>query len=118
MKQLTVYECEYCKKLFKTPNRHKCKYNPEMKSCFSCKHNKGFYEETIERYYSTHTEEYKTIFVDCELEMCDESVGDTPRNMQCNYYEYCGGKWFENEHGKEKEKLQSIKHYEEEPFKF
>jgi len=108
MEQVTMYKCELCNKYFKTKNRHKCKYDPKLKNCFSCKHNKDFYEETIERYHSEYTESYNTIFVDCALDMCDESIQDIPRNMQCNYYEYCGGKWFENDYAIEKEKLESI----------
>ena len=46
MKPLTVYECEYCKKLFRTPNRHHCKFNPALKNCFTCKHCKGWKEST------------------------------------------------------------------------
>ena len=43
MKPLTVYECEWCKKLFRTPDRHRCKKNPALKNCFSCKHLKGWF---------------------------------------------------------------------------
>ena len=42
MKALTVYECEYCKKLFRTPNRHDCKMRPELKNCWTCKQFKCF----------------------------------------------------------------------------
>lgn len=42
MKKLTVYECEFCKKLFRTPNKHNCKKNPELKNCFTCEHLKGW----------------------------------------------------------------------------
>ncbi|MDI6789940.1 MAG: hypothetical protein QME44_04530 [Thermodesulfobacteriota bacterium] len=44
MKPLTVYECEWCKKLFRTPDRHQCKKNPALKNCFSCKHLRGWDE--------------------------------------------------------------------------
>jgi hypothetical protein len=37
MRELTVYECEYCKKLFRTKNRHDCKKDPAKKNCFTCK---------------------------------------------------------------------------------
>lgn len=38
MKPVTMYECEHCKKIFKTKNRHACRHNPALKSCYSCKH--------------------------------------------------------------------------------
>jgi len=44
MKQVIRYECEYCGNYFATPDRHKCKYNPALKNCFSCKHLKGWLE--------------------------------------------------------------------------
>jgi hypothetical protein len=45
MKQLTVWECKWCKKLFRTPNRHYCKFNPGLKNCFTCKHLRGWLKE-------------------------------------------------------------------------
>lgn len=46
MKKLDVaYECEYCKKLFKT-DKHKCKFNPNLKNCFTCEHFDGWEHET------------------------------------------------------------------------
>lgn len=37
MEQVIRYQCELCKKEFRTPNKHRCKKNPELKNCFSCK---------------------------------------------------------------------------------
>lgn len=37
MKEITMYKCEYCEKLFKTI-KHNCKKDPKLKNCFSCKH--------------------------------------------------------------------------------
>lgn len=49
VKKLTVWECEHCKKLFKTPNRHDCKKDPAKKNCFSCKWLNGWNDpETID----------------------------------------------------------------------
>ena len=36
MKQVIRYECPFCKKIFKTPNRHNCKRNPIHRNCFTC----------------------------------------------------------------------------------
>ena len=44
MKQVIRYQCEFCKKEFKTPDRHYCKKNPKLKNCFTCKHLKGWLE--------------------------------------------------------------------------
>gem|GEM_PF-3207114 len=32
MKQVIRYQCEFCKKEFKTPDRRYCKKNPELKT--------------------------------------------------------------------------------------
>ena len=38
MKQVTRYECEWCGKLFRTPSRHKCRFDPANRNCLSCRH--------------------------------------------------------------------------------
>lgn len=63
MKPVTMYECPHCKKLFRTPNRHKvCKFDPARKNCFSCKHNKGFNEE----WDNDGFRDIRSVIVDCE----------------------------------------------------
>ena len=42
MKAVTRYQCQFCKKDFKTPDRHYCKFNPELRNCFTCKNLKGW----------------------------------------------------------------------------
>ena len=37
-KSLTMYECQHCKKFFKTSNRHNCRKDPEKTNCYSCIH--------------------------------------------------------------------------------
>lgn len=44
MKPVTRYQCQYCKKDFKTPDKHYCKFNPVLRNCFTCKHLKGWNE--------------------------------------------------------------------------
>jgi hypothetical protein len=36
MKQVIRYECPFCKKIFKTPDRHSCKHNPAHRNCLTC----------------------------------------------------------------------------------
>ena len=38
MKEVTRYQCQYCKKDYKTPFRHRCRHNPDLKNCYSCEH--------------------------------------------------------------------------------
>lgn len=38
LKEVKRYNCEFCKKDFKTPDKHKCKFDPKLKNCFTCKH--------------------------------------------------------------------------------
>jgi hypothetical protein len=51
MEAITVYKCSYCKKLFRTPNKHKCKMDPVLKNCFSCGHLKCFDEDRQDARY-------------------------------------------------------------------
>lgn len=38
LKPITMYECQHCKKLFKTPNKHNCRRDPDKTNCYSCEH--------------------------------------------------------------------------------
>lgn len=38
MKKVVRYQCEWCGKEFKTPDRHLCKWRPEIHNCLSCRH--------------------------------------------------------------------------------
>lgn len=35
MKYVVRYECKWCGKLFKTPNRHNCRFDPRHHNCLS-----------------------------------------------------------------------------------
>ncbi len=41
MKSVTRYECQHCKKLFHTPDKHNCRRDPDKTNCYSCEHWKG-----------------------------------------------------------------------------
>lgn len=41
-KKIKMYQCKWCRKIFKTDSRHKCMYNPKNRNCFSCMHCTGF----------------------------------------------------------------------------
>lgn len=45
--KVTMYQCTWCGKLFKTNRLHKCKFPPKMRNCFSCRHCKGVNEITV-----------------------------------------------------------------------
>lgn len=36
MKKVVRYQCEWCGKEFRTPDRHQCKWDPKWKNCLSC----------------------------------------------------------------------------------
>lgn len=38
MKSIEMYECQHCKKLFRTPDRHNCRRDPDYTNCYSCEH--------------------------------------------------------------------------------
>jgi len=86
MKAITVYQCEYCKKLFKTPNRHKCKKNPKLKNCFSCRHLDGWKEG---EYWGENG--FYPPAPNCKAEPDHdwdiETINRLDYNMQCEYWE-------------------------------
>ena len=81
MKKVVRYQCQFCKKEFKTPNKHNCKFNPELKNCFTCKYLKDWiYGEYVDDYYRMPN------YPDCEKECGDwdiESIKDCNYNMKC-----------------------------------
>lgn len=85
MKKIEVYECEFCKKLFRTQNRHNCKFNPKLRNCFTCKNFEGWSEgEYMENY------EYDAPYPECSAE-CDDwdidEIKNVNYNMQCEKWE-------------------------------
>lgn len=86
MKEVTRYQCKFCKKDFKTPDRHYCKFNPELKNCFTCKNLKEWSEG--DRY------DFQSNYPDCTKGYDDydgswtiESIKQVHYNMQCNAWE-------------------------------
>lgn len=86
MKQVIRYQCKHCKKEFKTPNRHYCKKNPELKNCFTCKHLKGWEEGPC-----IGEGQWAPPEPDCEVEVNDgwdiEIIKDKKYDMQCPKWE-------------------------------
>ena len=97
MKILTVYECEYCKKLFRTPNRHNCKMNPKLKNCWTCKHCKGWNEgEIVGAGFLNNEPHYPSC--ECECERWDlDMIKQLKYNIQCKSWEEGEYDWIENE---------------------
>ena len=94
MEQVIMYQCEHCKKFFKTKNRHICKYSKESMNCYSCNNNKGFYQEYEYDYLFDGSEEKrKGVYVNCtkEIERSNYSL-----KSPCVHHVYCG-KWYESE---------------------
>lgn len=50
MKKVVRYQCEWCGKEFKTPDRHKCRWSPEAHNCLSCKHRGKRVDDDITEY--------------------------------------------------------------------
>jgi hypothetical protein len=98
VKELIVYECPHCKKLFRTKTRHSCKYDPDNKNCFTCKHNIKFDVDHNDCGYG------QLVYVVCEKEY----DADMPQMIKCKYkldcqeYEF-GGVFHKNEHHKARE---------------
>jgi len=93
MKELKVWECQHCKQLFKTENRHDCKKDPEKKNCFSCK-----WLETWEQYAENNGWEPPTPKCMAKPEEMDwqdwdlEEIKRRGYDMQCECY--CKGEYW------------------------
>lgn len=90
MKKVTRYQCQFCKKDFKTPDKHRCKFNPELRNCFTCNHLKGWLESEEYNDYGWGSKQEPN-FPDCaadEGEFWDiEQIKLANYNMQCSEWE-------------------------------
>lgn len=69
------YRCRWCgREGLKTPYRHKCKFNPEYKNCFSCRHCKGV--EFIRISDGKRITEKEAQIFECEKRMSCEKSSD------------------------------------------
>lgn len=102
MKQLTVWQCEHCKQLFRTPNRHDCKKDPEKKNCFSCKWLDGWTRPENAPYTPYHECDQPTPICKnpdvcrsvCMEEWDLEEIKRIKYNMQCKGY--CKGEYYKD----------------------
>lgn len=90
MKEVTRYQCPYCKKDFRTPDKHYCKFNPILRNCFTCKHLKGWSEG--EQYGQEEGWFREPNTPDCDaieegLHWDIEHIKERAYNMQCKKWE-------------------------------
>lgn len=90
MKEVIRYQCEFCKKEFKTPDKHYCKFNPELKNCFSCKHHCGW-EDSEDGVDVGIGFIYNPPYPSCNNDGADdwdiETIKQVKYNMQCEKWE-------------------------------
>lgn len=50
LKPITMYQCQHCKKLFKAPDKHNCRRDPDYTNCYSCEHwgNQFYFDKTYD----------------------------------------------------------------------
>lgn len=89
MKKVIRYECQFCKKDFKTPDRHECKFNPTLKNCFTCKHLRDWLENEDNGSYGY--DYYRgPNYPDCEAKVYEwdiELIKQHNYDMQCDKWE-------------------------------
>lgn len=94
LEKVTRYYCKYCKKDFKTPDRHYCKMNPKLKNCFTCKHLKGWLES------EDGVDVGVGILMDPNYPDCEKELGyewNIESIKDCNYDMKCEG-WKQGEY--------------------
>lgn len=93
MKQITVWKCNWCNNLFRTPNRHFCKKNPALKNCFTCKHLKGWNSDRAVCGDESPVPDCAAISID-EYDWNIEEIKRANYNMQCEQWEEGKYDWF------------------------
>lgn len=115
IKQITLYQCEYCLKLFKTRTRHHCKFDDDLKNCFSCSHCHGIEtirevnEEDVLPFYDLDESAdpfSRRIICECRQTVTIEELIAEKWRLNCEYWEsipgYIGKKSF----------VQNLRHHE------
>lgn len=88
MKQVIRYQCEHCQKEFRTPDRHYCKMNPQLKNCFTCIYLRGWVEGPC-----IGEGEWAANYPDCAAEEPNwgdwdiEMIKEVNYDMQCERWE-------------------------------
>lgn len=81
-----VYECEYCKKLFRT-TRHKCKFDSKLKNCFTCSNFDGWGDGNDGPCIGEGMYDYLPPYPECKADFGEEwdieIIKDCNYNMQC-----------------------------------
>ena len=94
MKELKVWQCRWCKKLFKTPNRHCCKKDPVLKNCFTCKNLMGWDKGEAQ------DDHYEPPYPDCKAgndECWDiDSIQEVNYDLQCESWKEGKYSWLED----------------------
>ena len=47
-KVVAGFVCKFCREIFLS-SRHRCRYNPRYKGCYSCRHKQGTMDSVIEK---------------------------------------------------------------------
>lgn len=86
--KVTMYQCIWCGKLFKTDRLHKCKFSPKMCNCFSCRHCRGVDEITVRPFdnETRDSNELERLKIHCrqreqELKTMESVVSNLPANL-------------------------------------
>ena len=87
MKAVTRYQCKFCKKDFKTPDRHHCKMNPALKNCFTCKYLKGWDSDNIYDEYTMMPYPDCVADIDAMNDWTLDSIKSIDYDMQCEMWE-------------------------------
>jgi hypothetical protein len=72
VKPITMYHCDHCKKVFKTPNRHNCKHDPAHKNCLTCGNLKSWDDFEGQYDYEGRCELPPYVYPECEFARTDE----------------------------------------------
>jgi len=93
MKEIKAYKCEFCGKVFMTPDRHDCKYNPEKRNCFTCGNNRkingNIFNTDCFKEYDSNGFEYKYIYSNCIIDGYDD-YGELNEMASMNWDLRCG----------------------------
>ena len=98
------YKCSYCGKEFITSTRHKCKFNPDYRNCFSCENAESIYSvfvngDILQKGESNYSEKAFSCLARCSLSIRSlKNLSESHWHLKCPCSSY---KEIDNYSGKE-----------------
>lgn len=92
------YICKYCNEIFLS-TKHRCRYNPRYKGCYTCRNNEGLTDTDAEEesVFSLNLDENDKELINKKVIKCRKGINPSLDSVSSNGWDYRCTDW-EDEH--------------------